>query len=72
LVVKRCLEKATNKEYAAKFVTKRKPNSASRKGLFREKILNEVDILGSLKHENIIELHDCFETSNEIILIVEL
>lgn len=70
--VKRCTEKATGKQYAGKFVVKRKPNSASRKGLFREKILNEVDILGGLKHENIIALHDVFETATDLILVVEL
>lgn len=71
-IVRRCVEKSTGKHYAGKFVVKRKPNSNSRKGLFREKILQEVEILSDLKHENIIDLHDVFETQNEIILVVEL
>ncbi len=71
-VVKRCKEKTTNIEYAAKFVIKRRPNSSSRKGLFREKILQEIDILSELKHENIISLHEVFETNQEIILVLEL
>ncbi len=71
-VVKRCKEKITCKEYAAKFVIKRRANSSSRKGLFREKILQEIEILSELKHNNIISLHDVFETNQEIILVIEL
>ncbi len=71
-VVRRCKDKQTGIQYAAKFVTKRRPNSTSRKGLFREKILQEVEILSELKHENIIHLHDVFETNTEIILVLEL
>ena len=71
-VVRRCKEKQTCKEYAAKFVIKRRPNSSSRKGLFREKILQEIEILSELKHSNIISLHDVFETNQEIILVIEL
>jgi serine/threonine protein kinase len=71
-IVKRCKEKKTNKEYAAKYVVKRRPNSSSRKGLFREKILQEIEILSDLKHDNIIQLHDVFETQTEIIIVLEL
>ena len=71
-IVKRCKEKRTQKCYAAKYVIKRRPNSSSRKGLFREKILQEIEILSDLKHENIIQLHDVFETPSEIILVLEL
>lgn len=69
-VVKRCKEKDTCKEYAAKFVLKRR--QGSRKGLLRDKILQEVDILSELSHRNIIKLHDVFETNNDIILVLEL
>ena len=71
-VVRRCIEKSTGAEYAAKYVLKRRPNSSSRKGLLREKILKEVEILSELKHYNIISLHEVFETSQEMILILEL
>jgi death-associated protein kinase len=40
-VVKRCRHKETCIEYAAKYVHKRRPTSSSRKGLLREKILQE-------------------------------
>ena len=71
-IVKRCKHKDTNIEYAAKYVHKRRPNSSSRKGLLREKILQEIEILSDLKHTNIISLHDVFETNTEIILVLEL
>lgn len=71
-VVKRCREKKTGRQFAAKYVIKRRPNSSSRKGLFREKILQEIDILSELKHENIIQLHEVFETTTEIIIVLEL
>lgn len=51
---------------------KRRPNSSSRKGLLREKILQEIEILSDLNHTNIISLHEVFETNTEIILILEL
>jgi serine/threonine protein kinase len=71
-IVKKCRDKKTNRNHAAKFVIKRRPNSSSRKGLFREKILQEIEILSELKHDNIIQLHDVFETQTEIIIVLEL
>lgn len=71
-IVRRCREIDTQLEYAAKFVIKRRPNSSSRKGLFREKILQEIEILSELNHDNIISLHEVFETDHEIILVLEL
>jgi death-associated protein kinase len=71
-IVRKCKEKSTSMQYAAKYVIKRRPNSSSRKGLLREKILQEVEILDDLKHNNIISLHDVFETKTEMILIIEL
>ncbi len=69
-VVKRCKDKYSCIDYAAKFVRKRK--QGTRKGLFRDKILQEVEILSELNHKNIIKLHEVFETDNEIIIILEL
>ena len=71
-VVRRCKDRVNGKEYAAKFVVKRRPSSSSRKGLFREKILQEIEILSELSHANIIKLHHVFETSHEMILVLEL
>uniref|UniRef100_A0AAY4BWP3 Protein kinase domain-containing protein n=1 Tax=Denticeps clupeoides TaxID=299321 RepID=A0AAY4BWP3_9TELE len=46
-VVKRCKEKSTGMEYAAKFIKKRQ-SRASRRGVRREEIEREVDILRDL------------------------
>ena len=71
-VVKRVREISTGNEYAAKFVRKKKCISGKR-GLKREEILREADILSELApHSNIITLHDVFENKHEIILVLEL
>ncbi len=70
-IVKRCTEKSTGVEYAAKFIKKRQ-NRASRRGVRREEIEREVDILQELQHPNIITLHDVYENRTDVVLILEL
>nr|XP_055049058.1 death-associated protein kinase 2 isoform X1 [Misgurnus anguillicaudatus] len=70
-IVKRCKEKSTGVEYAAKFIKKRL-NRVSRRGVRREEIEREVDILQELQHPNIISLHDVYENRTDIVLILEL
>ncbi|XP_051545577.1 death-associated protein kinase 2-like [Myxocyprinus asiaticus] len=70
-IVKRCKEKSTGVEYAAKFIKKRQ-NRVSRRGVRREEIEREVDILQGLQHPNIITLHDVFENRTDVVLILEL
>ncbi|KAA0724298.1 Death-associated protein kinase 3 [Triplophysa tibetana] len=70
-IVKCCKEKCTGEEYAAKFIKKRL-NRASRRGVRREEIEREVDILQGLQHPNIISLHDVFENRTDVVLILEL
>ncbi|XP_056595999.1 death-associated protein kinase 2 [Triplophysa dalaica] len=70
-IVKCCKEKSTGVEYAAKFIKKRL-NRASRRGVRREEIEREVDILQGLQHPNIISLHDVFENRTDVVLILEL
>ena len=71
-VVKRVRELSTGEEFAAKFVRKKKC-IAGKRGLKREEILREADILSELApHPNIITLHDVFENKHEIILVLEL
>lgn len=63
---------STGNEYAAKFVRKKKCISGKR-GLKREEILREAEILSELApHHNVITLHDVFENKHEIILVLEL
>ncbi|KAB5565659.1 hypothetical protein PHYPO_G00244100 [Pangasianodon hypophthalmus] len=70
-IVKRCKEKSTGVEYAAKFIKKRQ-SRASRRGVRREEIEREVNILQQLQHPNIISLHDVYENRTDVVLILEL
>ena len=71
--MKRVREISTGNEFAAKFVRKKKCVAGKQRGLKREEILREADILSELApHLNIITLHDVFENKHEIILVIEL
>uniref|UniRef100_A0A3B3YPD6 non-specific serine/threonine protein kinase n=2 Tax=Poecilia mexicana TaxID=48701 RepID=A0A3B3YPD6_9TELE len=70
-VVRRCKEKSTGTAYAAKFIKKRQ-SRVSRRGVKREEIEREVDILQEIQHPNIVELHDVYENRAEVVLILEL
>ncbi|XP_075954570.1 death-associated protein kinase 3 [Anarhichas minor] len=70
-IVRKCKEKTTSIEYAAKFIKKRRLSS-SRRGVSREEIEREVNILREIQHSNIITLHDIFENKADVILILEL
>ncbi|XP_008309937.1 death-associated protein kinase 2 isoform X2 [Cynoglossus semilaevis] len=70
-VVKRCVEKSTGTEYAAKFIKKRQSRS-SRRGVRKEEIEREVRILQELQHPNVISLHDVYESRTDVVLILEL
>nr|XP_036860057.1 death-associated protein kinase 2 isoform X1 [Manis javanica] len=70
-IVKKCQEKSTGTEYAAKFIKKRQ-SPASRRGVSREEIEREVSILRQVLHPNVITLHDVFENRTDVVLILEL
>uniref|UniRef100_A0A667YFV3 non-specific serine/threonine protein kinase n=1 Tax=Myripristis murdjan TaxID=586833 RepID=A0A667YFV3_9TELE len=70
-IVKRCIEKSTGNEYAAKFIKKRQ-SRASRRGVRREEIEREVDILQQIQHPNIVALHDVYENRTDVVLVLEL
>ncbi|KAE8631354.1 hypothetical protein XENTR_v10001162 [Xenopus tropicalis] len=70
-IVRKCRERSTGVEYAAKFIKKRRLSS-SRRGVSREEIEREVDILREIQHPNIITLHDVFENRTDVVLILEL
>ncbi|XP_053559111.1 death-associated protein kinase 3-like [Bombina bombina] len=70
-IVRKCKERRTGVEYAAKFIKKRRLSS-SRRGVSREEIEREVDILREIQHPNIITLHDVFENRTDVVLILEL
>eukprot|EP00112_Aurelia_sp_Birch-Aquarium-sp1_P011630 Seg2444.2 transcript_id=Seg2444.2/GoldUCD/mRNA.D3Y31 product=Kalirin protein_id=Seg2444.2/GoldUCD/D3Y31 len=62
--VKKCVEKATGKEYAAKLVKKRV--------LDKEIVENEIAILRVLNHPSLCTIHDTFDTPKNLILVLEL
>ncbi|KAG7249547.1 hypothetical protein CRUP_005793, partial [Coryphaenoides rupestris] len=64
-VVRRCRNRSTGVDYAAKFIKKRRSRS-SRRGVTREDIEREVNILKELQHANIITLHDVYENKAEL------
>ncbi|NWX31511.1 DAPK3 kinase, partial [Notiomystis cincta] len=70
-IVKKCREKSTGVEYAAKFIKKRQ-SRASRRGVSREEIEREVTILQQVLHANIVKLHDIYENKTDVVLILEL
>uniref|UniRef100_A0A8C4NGR6 Protein kinase domain-containing protein n=1 Tax=Eptatretus burgeri TaxID=7764 RepID=A0A8C4NGR6_EPTBU len=70
-VVRRCQEHHGGTEYAAKFVRKRR-HAGGRRGLTREDIAREVDILREVQHPNIVYLHEVFEAKDIVVLIFEL
>lgn len=66
-MVKKCIEKATGKQCAAKFLRKRRKGADCRKD-----ILNEIAVLESAKaNPYVVALYEVYETTAEIILVLE-
>ncbi|XP_067020221.1 kalirin-like isoform X6 [Acropora muricata] len=63
-VVKKCVEKSTGNEYAAKLVKKRMVG--------KDEIEDEIHLLRRLKHPNLTNLIDYFDTPKNYVLIIEL
>ncbi|XP_031515970.1 LOW QUALITY PROTEIN: death-associated protein kinase 3 [Papio anubis] len=71
-IVRKCRQKEpVGKESVTKFIKKRRLSS-SRRGVSREEIEREVNILREIRHPNIITLHDIFENKTDVVLILEL
>lgn len=66
-VVKKCVEKVTGKQYAAKCLRKRRKGQDCRMD-----ILNEIAVLEMAEaNPFVVALHEVYETSSEIILVLE-
>jgi len=66
--VRRCRDKQTGKQYAAKFLRKRRRNAD-----LRPEILHEVAVLEACTYNSrIVNLYKVFETTTEMILLLEL
>ena len=70
-VVRRCKHIASGKEYAGKFIRKRRAK-ASRRGASIEDIQREVAVLKEVSHENIVKLFDVYESKQDVVLVLEL
>lgn len=69
--VKKCTEKISGDEFAAKFM-KKKRSRAGRRGVSAEQISREAGVLSKIRHDGIIYLHEVFEAKQEYILVMEL
>lgn len=66
-VVRQCISKSTGQEYAAKFLKKRRRGQDC-----RAEILHEIAVLELTKScPHVINLHEVYENTSEIILILE-
>ncbi|XP_017292926.1 death-associated protein kinase 2 [Kryptolebias marmoratus] len=69
--VRKVRDKTTGTFWAGKFLKIRK-SACSHLGLERSGVEQEVEILQALKHPNIVNLKDVFESRSEVVLILEL
>lgn len=66
-VVRKCVAKSTGQEYAAKFLKKRRRGQDC-----KAEILHEIAVLELMKsNPHVVNLHEVYETANEIILVLE-
>ena len=63
-VVKKCVEKTTGREFAAKLVKKRMVG--------KEDVEDEIHLLRRLKHPNLSGFIDVFDTPKNYVIIIEL
>ncbi|TNN12301.1 Myosin light chain kinase, smooth muscle isoform 1 [Schistosoma japonicum] len=63
--VKRCQEKKTGREFAAKFVSITSEEDMN-------SILNEIAIMNTLRHPRLIQLYDAYHFDEEVTLVLEL
>ncbi|RLV87503.1 hypothetical protein DV515_00015646 [Chloebia gouldiae] len=70
-VVRLCRERSTGSLYAAKFVKMRQGQGGCL-GVERAQVEREVTILRQLHHPNIIQLHELFASTAEVVLVLEL
>lgn len=63
--VKKCREKRTGRNLAAKFIEIEGPQE-------RKDVMNEFDIMKSLQHPRLLQLYDAFENKNKFCIVTEL
>lgn len=63
-VVHKVINKRTNKRWAAKFVRCRTSKD-------RDKVLEEIEIMNSLRHQKLLQLAAAFENPRETVMVME-
>ncbi|CAF3308218.1 unnamed protein product [Rotaria sp. Silwood2] len=63
-VVHRCIEKATGKTYAAKFIPTLTPAD-------KATVRSEIEVMSELNHPKLLHLHDAFEEDVEMAMVTE-
>jgi len=63
--VKRCVERSTGREFAAKFIATPRPQD-------RKDVEHEVDMVCRLHHRRLAQLYDAFQSDNEMCLVIEM
>jgi len=63
-VIHRAIERSTGRNWAAKFV--------ACTTIERAMVLGEIDVRNDLRHPNLLQLHEAFETHGEMAFILEL
>uniref|UniRef100_H3B3H9 Kalirin RhoGEF kinase n=1 Tax=Latimeria chalumnae TaxID=7897 RepID=H3B3H9_LATCH len=63
-IVKKCVQKATRKEVAAKFISKKMKR--------KEQAAHEAAILQHLQHPQYLTIHDTYESATSYVLVLEL
>ncbi|XP_072047598.1 myosin light chain kinase, smooth muscle-like [Amphiura filiformis] len=63
--VYRCIEKATGKTWAAKFIKAIKQKD-------KEAVRSEISVMNQLNHDNLIKCFDAFEVRSQMIMVMEM
>ncbi|KAJ8320614.1 hypothetical protein KUTeg_002201 [Tegillarca granosa] len=63
-VVKRCVQKCSGQEFAAKFI--------NRRTICREAVETEFNMLQSLQHEHLVQVYDVYEMPVNFIMVMQL
>jgi serine/threonine protein kinase len=63
-VVHRCVEKSTGETFVAKFINTPDP-------IDKQVVRNEVQVMNQLHHPRLLNLHDAFEDSHEMVMVLE-
>jgi serine/threonine protein kinase len=64
-IVKKCVDKATGREYAAKFI-------ACNGKAARDEVLHEIDVMNELNHKRLLRLEAAYDLGKEMVLVMEL